>query len=207
MTRTNTLSAAALVSVLLASGCSTVDQYPAMGAVDLDPSARGIVSGVGLEGHDVVGMTDQMMRDMLATPELAGRSFPPRVAIGSEGFTNESSQRIDKNLIVNRLRVSLNRAAKGRMTFVGRNDGWRMRDPANDNSARFSRAVIGQEPTSADFVLEGSINSLTGRSGRTGMVQQYSQVTFEMKDLETGTLVWAGIYEIQRAAADDIVYR
>lgn len=203
----NKLGIAVVAASMLATGCATVDQYPATGVIDLDPAARGLVAGVGLEGHDVVGMTDQMMRDMLATPSLAGRSVPPRVAITADAFSNESSQRLDKNLIVNRLRVALNRAAQGRMVFVGRFDRDRLETRRVRAPAVFSNAVYGQEPTGADFVLEGSINSMSSRSATTGMVQQYSQVSFELKDIRNGALVWAGLYEIQRAGADDVVYR
>jgi hypothetical protein len=43
----------------------------------VDPSVPGPVSGVDIEGHDIVSMTDQMMRDMLAEPALAGRTVTP----------------------------------------------------------------------------------------------------------------------------------
>ncbi len=59
----------------------------------------------------------------------------------------------------------------------------------------------------ADFRLVGRINSIDQRSPSTGMLQRYNQVTFEMVDMERGTIVWANIYEFARAAADDIIYR
>jgi hypothetical protein len=39
------------------------------------------------------------------------------------------------------------------------------------------------------------------------MIQRYNQITFEMIDLERGTVAWSGIYEFARAAADDVIYR
>ena len=54
-------------------------------------------------------MSDLMMRDILATPVLAGRAKAPRVIVDSEYFVNESSSRINKNIITDRLRVQLNR--------------------------------------------------------------------------------------------------
>ena len=32
-------------------------------------------------------------------------------------------------------------------------------------------------------------------------------ITFEMVDLETGVIVWSNVYEFERVAADDVVYR
>ena len=39
------------------------------------------------------------------------------------------------------------------------------------------------------------------------MMQRYSQIIFEMVDLETSEIVWSGIYEFGKAAQDDIIYR
>ena len=40
-----------------------------------------------------------------------------------------------------------------------------------------------------------------------GMASRYHLVTFEMVDLETGIIVWSGMYEFKKSAQDDIVYR
>ena len=58
----------------------------------------------------------------------------------------------------------------------------------------------------ADYRLSGKINSLDSRNVKTGMVQRYTQISFEMTDLESGEIVWSGIYEFSRAAADDVIY-
>jgi len=55
--------------------------------------------------------------------------------------------------------------------------------------------------------LSGNIASLEQRNNRTGMVQRFTQITFEMVDLERGTIVWSNSYDIARASADDIIYR
>ena len=85
-----------------------------------DSSQRGPVSGVGIEGQDIVAMTDAMMRDLLQVPLLAAAATPPRVINDAAHFRNDRSQRIDRNLIADRLRMGLARAAKGRLAFVGR---------------------------------------------------------------------------------------
>ncbi|MEC7123054.1 MAG: hypothetical protein VXX13_08690 [Pseudomonadota bacterium] len=64
-------------------------------------------------------MTDAMMRDLLPVPLLAAAATPPRVINDAAHFRNDRSQRIDRNLIADRLRMGLARAAKGRLAFVG----------------------------------------------------------------------------------------
>jgi hypothetical protein len=64
------------------------------------------------------------------------------------------------------------------------------------------RATLG-----ADYRLGGRIASVDQRSSRSGMIQRFTQITFEMFDLESSEIVWSGIYEFLRAAADDAVYR
>lgn len=70
--------------------------------------------------QDIVAVTDEMMRDMLANRMLAARDIPPRVIIDNEYIRNESSSVVNTNMLTDRLRIELNRAANGRMVFVGR---------------------------------------------------------------------------------------
>lgn len=156
-------------------------------------------------------MTDRMLRDMLSTPSLAGRPTPPRVIVDSEYFTNESSQRLNKNIITDRLRVGLNRASSGRMVFVGREYASMVaqeRDLKRTGVTDIGTTGLTKAAAGADFRLGGRIVSLDSiaRSG-SGLQQRYNQIVFEMVDLETGVIVWSGQYEFQRASADDVVYR
>jgi curli biogenesis system outer membrane secretion channel CsgG len=65
-----------------------------------------------------------------------------------------------------------------------------------------TRAVAG-----SDYLLRGAISSQDSRSARSGMTQRYNQISFEMVDVESSEIVWSGLYEFSRAAADDVVYR
>ncbi|MGF6693227.1 curli biogenesis system outer membrane secretion channel CsgG [Metapseudomonas resinovorans] len=173
-------------------------------------SSSTVVQGVGIESQDIVGVTDKMMRDMLATPVLAGRNPPPRIIIDSEYFTNESSSRINKNSITDRLRIELQRAAQGRMVFVGRQYAAMV-----ENERELKRAGVTdggtirktQGTAGADFRLVGRITSLDAVDTATSTTSRYQQITFEMIDLEYGTVVWGGIYEFKKTAQDDVIYR
>lgn len=167
-------------------------------------------AGVGVESQDVVSMTDRMMRDILATPSIAGRATPPRIIMDSAYFSNDSSSRINKNAITDRLRIELSRAAQGRLVFVARqyNDmvererESKRSGQTDGGSIRTTKAMAG-----VDFRLVGRITSLDAASRNSGAVSRYHQITFELVDMEYGTIVWSGLYEFKKEAQDDILYR
>ena len=199
-----------VIPIIGLSACQSVQNTAGTPSTYLDPGSPGPVRGVGIESQDIVSMTDQMMRDMLAQPKLANAAAPPSVIIDAEYLTNESSSRINKNTITDRLRVNLNRAAQGRMQFVGRQYANMVQQERN-----LKRAGVVDNATlppakaqkGGDYRLGGRISSLDARDPRTGMIQQYNQIVFEMVDLESGEIVWSGIYEISKAAQDDVIYR
>jgi PBP1b-binding outer membrane lipoprotein LpoB len=196
----------------LVAGCATTTVPNANGVapVTLDPAARGPVGGVGLEGSDIIAMTDTMMRDMMANPQLAGARTAPRVIIDGEYFQNDGTQPINRNVITDRLRVNLNRASQGRIVFVGRQYAGMVqaeRDLKRQGVTDTGTTGMTKAQAGADYRLGGRIATVDSRNAATGIVQRYTQVTFEMVDLETGVLVWSNLYELSRAAADSVVYR
>lgn len=206
---------AGLAAALALSGCVTVnsglDNSAGRKTVYADaatPSKQ--VAGVGVESQDVISMTDQMMRDILATPEIAGRGKAPRVIIDSAYFMNDSSSRINKNVITDRLRVELNRAASGRLVFLGRHYGdmvAKERELKRDGGADAGTIRATTAQAGADFRLGGRITSMDAASARGGTTSRYHQITFELIDLEYGNIAWSGLYEFKKEAQDDVVYR
>lgn len=204
------LAAAVAAGLGLAACSSGVDNTAGTPTTYQDPQTRGPVSGVGIEAQDIVSMTDKMMRDMLQNPQLTQGDKAPRVIIDAKHFENRSSQPIDKQLIVNRLRVHLSRASNGRIVFVGRKYADAVeKERALKREGKVDTATKGltSATAGADYRLVGTITSLDSRSAETGTKQRYSQITFEMLDLEYGTLVWSGLYEFRKASQDDVVYR
>jgi PBP1b-binding outer membrane lipoprotein LpoB len=205
-----TVAGIVLASMTLAACATGVENKAGTPTTYQDTQTRGAVSGVGIEAQDIASMTDKMVRDMLQVPRLASSQRPPQIIIDESEFENRSSQRIDKQLIVNRLRVNLSRAAQGRMVFVGRKYAdvvEKERELKRSGTVDSATTGATRATAGADYRLVGTINSLDARSSETGTAQRYNQITFEMLDLEYGTLVWSNIYEFRKAAQDDVIYR
>ncbi|MBC7952113.1 MAG: penicillin-binding protein activator LpoB [Rhodospirillaceae bacterium] len=206
MRRLMTVAAAAL----MLSACQTVQNQAGTPTTYTDPGTLGPVKGVGIESQDIISMTDQMMRDMLTEPRLAAAAAPPNVIIDGEYFVNESSSRINRNVITDRLRVGLQRAAQGRMQFVARHNAAMVQ---NERNIKRQGAIDkGVNPSAVaqkggDYRLGGRITSMDARDVKSGMTQRYTQIIFEMTDLESAEIVWSGIYEFSKAATDDVIYR
>ncbi|MEW6261560.1 MAG: penicillin-binding protein activator LpoB [Thermodesulfobacteriota bacterium] len=199
------------VIVFTVSGCvgPEIKQKAGKPAEYEDPGTAGAASGVGMESQDLIGMTDKMARDMLANPLLAAAPSPPRVIIDAEFFINESSTRIDKNMITDRLRIELNRAASGRMRFVGRqNVAMVEKERQLKREGVVTKGVkYAEKTTGADYRLTGRITTIDHLEKSSGTAARFTQIAFEMIDLETAEIVWGGLYEFKKSAADDVIYR
>lgn len=199
--------ALALAAILAASLPTTAT---AGRSKDLDAGMRGPIQGVGLESRDLVAMSDQMVRDILATPEISARKVAPRVIVDSRYFTNESMQRLNVNLITDRLRSDLNRASDGRMIFIARANAAMIEEERalkREGVTDVGTTGMTQAQFGADYRLTGNIASQDARSQKSGTVQRFTQITFEIVDLETGVITWSNTYEVARSATDDVVYR
>ncbi|WP_223788923.1 penicillin-binding protein activator LpoB [Marinicella meishanensis] len=200
----------ALVACGGSSNHRPVDNVAGRPTTYVDPGSRGIVSGVGVESQDILSMTEQMMRSIISSGILNNRSRPPRIIMDAAYFENQSSQPINKNLIVDRLRTGLIRASQGRMMFVARQNiamVEKERQLKRDGQVDQGTAGMTQATAGGDYRLTGSIKSLDARDRNTGAIQRYSQITFELIDLEYGTIVWADDFEFSKFAQDDAIYR
>jgi PBP1b-binding outer membrane lipoprotein LpoB len=175
-----------------------------------DVNSAGTVAGVGIESQDIVGVTDRMVRDILANPTLTQRATPPRVVMDAEYFKNESAQPINKSLMTDRLRINLQRAAQGRLMFVSRESAGMVakeRDLKRDGLTDSGTTGLTHAQAGVDYRLTGRINSLDTRSKSSGQVERYTQISFELIDMESSVSVWSDIYEFKKGGLDDAIYR
>lgn len=196
----------------ITSACTSPQaaRYVAQPATYVDTGVQGPVAGVGVESQDIDGMVDTMARDLLATPSIAARSVPPRIVLDDSEFVNKGFQAMDKSMITDSLRVKLNRASQGRMTFLDYAHAGMVqnaRDAKRGGATDVGTTGLTQAMAGVDFKLTGAIHQSNGKNLNTGAVQRLTLVTFEMTDMESGAIVWGNEYKFQKSGADDIVYQ
>lgn len=197
--------------LLFLLGCKVrtrVDNTPGMPTIHEDPSSPGIVQGIGIESQDIIAVTDKVVRDLLSTQRIAGTNKTPLIIIDEQGVENRTSTRIDKKLIANRLRVKLNREARGRMYFVTREHTdivEKERLLKREGLVSFGTLKMTPTTAGADFRLFCTIASQDSIN-RSGITSRYYQFTFELVDLELNILTWSEMYDIKKSAQDDIIY-
>jgi len=194
-------------------GCSTVsyDNSPGKPSVYSDTTQAGPIQGVGVESQDISAMADQMVRDILSSGAFANRSKPPRISIDNSRFINESNNMLNTNRIVRRLRVQLNRAARGRIIFIDRQQG--AAGVAMERELKRSGAVDGgtirraKAPAGVDYFLEGKITGGDLVSNSKNIRVRESEFFFALLDAEYGSVIWENFYDYRKATSDNVIYR
>lgn len=154
---------------------------------------------LGIDHEAITNMAMVLVQSLLhAMPKLAGK----RIIIDAEYLTNESSNMLNKNLIVDKIRAEFRKAE-------------------HENRAEFRKAeheeitYISPDtrdkieiPLSAHYRLSGKISSLDMIDSKTGARQRYTQIVVEFFDLKTGESIWESIYELKRTKPGmPLVYR
>lgn len=181
------------------------------GTIDrrVDPDSPDAVGGAALQSQDIRTMTDQMARDLASTGILTSTVNNQTVTFHITEMRNESSDVINRSLILTRLRTELFRALGGRIAINDRSaEG--LEAVRQEREAKRSGAVAGNEGmrgaiSGSDYVLKGVIQDRIQQSGR--LKSAYYLVTFELTDLETGRLVWTNSYETKFESERSVITR
>jgi len=200
---------------LLIDACHTVettrvDNRPGQQqSVYEDETTTGEIQDVGFESHDIVSMTDRMMRDIMANPfwitKNNSQAPSPRLIIDSECFSNEGTSEINLNMITDRIGVELNRAAKGRMIFLARELAHMIekeRTLKRQGILSDGAVTASDLPFGADYRLCGNITTLDKVSG--DRISRFTQVAMKIIDLETAAIVWSGIYSFRKVGINPL---
>lgn len=195
------LAATLLAGALLLAGCSAIRTPPEVRnspSIYSDPDASRPPKSLGFASQDIINLTDAMMRDILAHTFWRRRGKPPRIILDINCFTNQGAGDINLRLITDRLRVELNRAAKGKLVFVAPYL-YQYHLFADDPYDR-DLASRGIYPHDAVYRLCGNITTLDIQSYDRDLVSRYSQVTLEIVERKTAVLVWGGVYSFRKTA-------
>ena len=201
----------ACATAVVLAGCQStgVENAPGSPTVYLDTNTAGLVRGTGIESQDIANMVDQMVRHMLGNPTFANAATPSRVIVDAAYFENESSQRLNKNILIDQLATQLQIAANGRILFVNREFVDMVeKERELKRAGKTDTATVGLTAAvaGADYRLNGRITSLDARTSN-GVQERYMNVVFRMTDLENGLTVWANQYSFKKAGQDDVIYR
>ena len=195
---------------ILATGCGPgVKNAPGTPTAYQDTDSPGLVRGTGIESQDIQSMVDRMIRHMLANPVLSRPGTPPRVIVDSAYFENQSSQRLNKNILIDQLATRLQIAANGRILFVDREHAdmvEKERALKREGITDVGTGGLTQAVAGADYRLTGRITSLDARAPG-GVVERFMNIVFRMTDLENGIVVWTNQYNFKKAGQDDVIYR
>lgn len=175
-----------LILFALGTGCA------ATGAV-------GSGTNTALDSVDLVAMTDDMAMKIVADPEV-------QAAVAREGKLKVVVQPVE-NLMVGevlprgpaeaftaRVRSLLAKAAPGDFTWIMSRDAfYRLRDQELD-------VDLGPSPEAIDprFALQARFSSLTDESSKRRT--SYYLCVYELLDLDTRNVLWAGTYEVKKTA-------
>ena len=206
-------AAAVLAVAGMATACQPssirVDNSAGTPTTYIDPGTKGPMAGVGIEGQDIISMSDAMIADMLLIDRISNAHPPARVIIDAKYFKNESSQALNKDQIIDRLRIGLERNARGKIQFVNREraDMVEMeRDLKRAGKVDVATTGMTRAQAGADYRLSGRISS-QDMKGDQSRQQRYNMISFEMTDLESGLVIWSNYYEFSKFSQDNIMYR
>jgi len=196
--------------VLAACATPRVDNAAGRATVYQDPRSAGLVSGVGLGSQDFSAMSDELVRDLISRTDITRRATSPRIIVDSVYFSNNSSQRMNKDIIINQMRADLQRAASRNLVFVGRAYSQMVqdeRDLKRENVVDVASGNLARAQFGADYRMGGTITSFDENSTRSGISQRLTTVQLELIDLETSEIIWIGTYTISKAGQEDVIYR
>lgn len=192
--------AVGLLGLLLTACGSTRDTR-------VDPDAADTVTGTGLQSMDIRTMAQRMAAEIQEFGVLAPTREGEKATFYIYEMENQSSDTINKTIILTKLRTNLFKAFMGRVRILDRSatandlvDAERRMKERGQVSGTNNRKVAG-----SDFVLKGVIQSRDRQASK--LRSSYILVTFELTDLVTGELAWTGDYEMKTESEKSVINR
>ena len=173
----------------------------------VNPDAPDTVTGTGLQSQDIRTMAVDMAAKIKASGVLAPSRDGERASFFIYELRNDSSDTIDKEIILTKLRTNLFEAFGRQVKIIDRSpqasdlvDAERRMKDRGQVSGTNDRKVAG-----SDFVLKGTIKSRDRQAGK--LKSSYILVTFELTDLVTQELVWTGDYDMKTESEKSVINR
>ena len=187
---------------LLVSCGGTIDRR-------INPDEPDAVGGAVLDSQDIRWMADEMAKDIQASGALMSANPDQRVAFHITRLRNDSSDAIDNEIILTKIRTNLSKSLGRRVKILDRSQE-SYEEVMKERQAKREGAVTSNPNRTAsvagsDLVLKGTIKDRVKQTGRLKSV--YYLVTFELTDLETMELVWTNDYEVKFESEKSVISR
>jgi len=173
----------------------------------VDPDAADSVTGTGLQSMDIRTMAQRFSAKLQADGILSPGKEGDRVSFYVTELRNDSSDVIDKELILSNLQTELFRSYGRRVRFLDRSpeaselvDAERRMKERGQVSGANDRKVAG-----GDYALKGTIKSRDRQAGR--LRSSYIVVTIQLVDLVTQELVFLDNYEMKTESEKSVINR
>jgi PBP1b-binding outer membrane lipoprotein LpoB len=192
------------------AGCASTGGLPSRGVKLVEPGSVTEVRSLGVETQDILACADNLARDLLGIPAIAGAT--PFCRIAMRQIVNSSNSRVDTAIITNEIRQRLLESCNGRVRFVERSRGGEAAEFDTDVLAEreMKREGIvdsGKQKSLAgvDFFLKGELRSHSVATDRGMDVATFYYV--DLVDTESAELVWSGKYgPIRKVVGRGVAY-
>ena len=190
------------LGIVLAASCSSV-RYD-------DPEKVETVN-IDFGSTDLQTLAQEMVQSLVESPALSSFEHPSkgadqRVILYMGGVDNRTTEHIDTDGILDKMRVSLLSSGKFRIatTTQGQDEiGDQVRFQQGSGRVDPAQAKAFGRQVGADMVLYGTLRSITKKRGSSledvqSTKDVYYQFVLETVDIETGEVMWANESEIRK---------
>ncbi len=198
-----TVSAFSLLGLFLINACAgTIDRR-------VDPDSPDAVGGAALQSQDIRTMANKMAASIRESGVLTSTVDGQRTTFHITELANQSSDVINRQIILASLEADLFEALGGKVRVLDRSaEG--LEAVKREREAKRAGAVSSNqgrrgEVLGSDYVLKGTIRDRVQQSGK--LKSAYYLVTFELTDLETSEKVWIGKYETKFESEKSVITR
>ncbi|GMV92570.1 MAG: hypothetical protein AMXMBFR82_23480 [Candidatus Hydrogenedentota bacterium] len=155
-----------------------------------------------IEAQDISAAAQHFVRSMLADDDVMGYGSAPHVVMEAEDFVVNVSGRLNKEMLISRLRGVMDQEAKGQMILVTREQMDRILKEAElerqglVGSGTLPRAT---RMLGSDFLLRGRIEDHDTTDGTA--VEKFTQISIELYDKSSAQIVFSDFYDFKKRAA------
>ena len=198
LVRSVSLSAVPVLALLCAAGCAAFR----VSTTDVNVEDRQHF-GSTYDYTDMRFLTEEVAREIIASPFLADQPAPPIMMIA--GVQNRTLDHRDLKALTDRIRTMIIQAGKAQFVNESRREELlKEQGYQAAHSTPETQVAIGRQ-LGAKYMLTGSLVEMEDRSKRQVRVSKqqrnYYKLTIEVTDLETGLIAWTTEKEFARQAS------